>query len=124
MREADLVVVGPSNPVLSIDPITALLRPHMDPRKTVAVSPVVGGRSLKGPTVDMMAQLGEEPSALGVARHYAGIAATFVLDRVDSALANDVARLGMRPEVSRTVMADRDGERQLAGAILDLVGAS
>jgi LPPG:FO 2-phospho-L-lactate transferase len=115
---ADLVVIGPSNPLLSIDPICALLGPHLRRERVLAVSPVVGGRALKGPTVAIMAQLGEDPSALGVARHYAAVAAEFVLDVADGALADGVSALGMRPHVLDTVMADAEGETHLAGEVL------
>ena len=115
---ADLVVIGPSNPLLSIDPICALLRPRLRRERVMVVSPVVGGRALKGPTVVIMAQLGEEPTALGVARHYAAVAAEFVLDVADGALADGVSALGMRPHLLDTVMADADGEAHLAREVL------
>jgi LPPG:FO 2-phospho-L-lactate transferase len=115
---ADLVVIGPSNPLLSIDPICALLRPRLRRERVMVVSPVVGGRALKGPTVAIMAQLGEEPTALGVARHYAAVAAEFVLDVVDGRLAAGVSALGMRPHLLDTVMADADGEAHLAREVL------
>ena len=94
VTEAELVVIGPSNPRLSIDPICALLGPHLERERVIAVSPIVGGRALKGPTVALMAQLGEEPTALGVARHYAGLAAEFVLDRADAGLRDAVNGVG------------------------------
>jgi LPPG:FO 2-phospho-L-lactate transferase len=115
---ADLIVIGPSNPLLSIDPICALLRPRLRRDRVMVVSPVVGGRALKGPTIAVMAQLGEEPTALGVARHYAAVAAEFVLDAVDGRLADGVSALGMRPHLLDTVMADADGEAQLARELL------
>jgi LPPG:FO 2-phospho-L-lactate transferase len=120
VADAELVVIGPSNPLLSIDPICALLRPHLRRERVMVVSPVVAGRSLKGPTVAIMAQLGEDPTALGVARHYAAIAAEFVLDVVDGPLEDGVRTLGMRPHLLDTVMADADGEARLAGEILRL----
>jgi len=123
LAAAGLVVIGPSNPLLSIDPILRLLGPHVDRARTVAVSPVVGGRSLKGPTVSLMFQLGEEPTALGVARHYAGIASEFVLDRRDSELAGPVTGLGMRPHVLDTVMTSSEGEARLAAALLSRAAA-
>jgi LPPG:FO 2-phospho-L-lactate transferase len=120
VRQADFVVIGPSNPLLSIDPILGLLGQHLDRTRTIAVSPVIGGRALKGPTVSLMAQLGEEPTALGVARRYAGIAADFVLDRVDQELAPAVETLGMRPHVLDTVMHGAEGERRLAAGVLEI----
>lgn len=122
--EADLVIIGPSNPLLSIDPILRLLGPSLARERVVAVSPVVGGRSLKGPTVAMMAQLGEEPTALGVARRHAGVAGAFVLDTVDAALEEAVAALGMRPHIVDTVMTDAAGEQRLAAEVLALARVS
>ena len=114
---ADAVIIGPSNPVLSIDPILAVLGDHLDRARVTVVSPVVGGRSLKGPTVDMLRELGEDATALGVARHYAGVAATIVIDRIDAALETPIRELGMRVLVDDTVMADADGERRFAAAL-------
>ena len=118
VRRADLVVIGPSNPLLSIDPICALLGPHLERERVIAVSPIVAGRALKGPTATLMAQLGEEPTALGVARHYAPIAADFVLDAADAGLRDAVTALGMRARVVDTVMTGADGERRLAAELL------
>lgn len=122
VRAADAVIIGPSNPLLSIDPILGLLSTHLARERTIAVSPVVGGRSLKGPTVTMLEQLGEEPSALGVARRYAGVCSHCVLDREDAALHAEVAALGVRPLVLDTVMAGEEGERRLAGELVRLAG--
>jgi LPPG:FO 2-phospho-L-lactate transferase len=116
---ADLVVIGPSNPFISIDPILRLLTPHLRRDRVVAISPVVGGRSLKGPTVTMLEQLGEEPTALGVARHYLRAAGEFVLDEADRGLAAAVLALGVRVRVLDTLMPDQEARRRLAGAILD-----
>jgi LPPG:FO 2-phospho-L-lactate transferase len=117
---ADLVVIGPSNPLLSVDPITALIGPHLERERVIAIAPIIGGRALKGPTVALMAQLGEEPTALGVARHYAGLASGFVLDAADRELSDAVARLGMSPHVLDTVMAGAEGEERLAREVLAL----
>ncbi len=122
VRAADLLVIGPSNPLLSIDPILRLLAPHLRRERVVAVSPVIGGRSLKGPTVAMMEQLGEEPTALGVARHYREVAASFVLDTVDADLAAPIRSLTMRAHVLDTLMPDAEAERRLAADILSGVG--
>ena len=113
---ADLVVIGPSNPLISIDPILRLTRELLDRERTVAVTPIVEGAALKGPTVEMMRAMGLEPSPLEVARMYAGLAATFVLDERDGALAPAVQELGYRVLVADTVM--RDGGRALARAVL------
>jgi LPPG:FO 2-phospho-L-lactate transferase len=116
--DADVVVIGPSNPVISIDPILALLGDSLDRQRVTVVSPIVGGRSLKGPTVDMLRDLGEEATALGVARRYAGTAATIVIDRADAGLQEDIRALGMRVLVDDTVMDGAEGERRLASELL------
>lgn len=121
VSEAEMVIIGPSNPLLSIDPILGVLREHLDRGRTVAVSPVVAGRSLKGPTVDMLRQLGHEPTAVGVARHYAEIAATFVIDTADAASAAAIAALGMQPVVCDTIMDSADREQQFAAELMRLV---
>jgi LPPG:FO 2-phospho-L-lactate transferase len=79
----------------------------------------VGGRALRGPADRMLAALGEEVSALGVARRYVGLADAFVIDGVDAALAPDVERLGMRAAVAESVMTDDASRAALARAVLE-----
>ena len=116
LAAADLVVVGPSNPFVSIDPILRVLGPCIPRERTVAVSPLVGGVALKGPTADMMRAFDMEVSPVAVARRYAGVCCTFVLDEVDAALRDEVEALGLGARVLPTVMDD--GGRQLAEALL------
>ena len=119
VEHAGLVVIGPSNPLISVGPILQLLGDRLPRERTLAVSPVVEGRSLKGPTVEMMRSLGHEPTALGVARMYAARAADFVLDVRDGALAAATEELGLRVLVTDTVMEGREGSRRLALDILE-----
>jgi LPPG:FO 2-phospho-L-lactate transferase len=116
LDEADLVVIGPSNPLISIDPILRVVGPALRRDRTVAVTPLVGGVALKGPTVEMMRALGLEVSPVEVARRYRDAASTFVLDETDRDLAPSIEALGYRVVVARTVMDD--GGRRLAGALL------
>jgi LPPG:FO 2-phospho-L-lactate transferase len=123
---AEAVVIAPSNPIVSIGPILGvpgtrdlLLAARRGGAPIVAVSPIVGGRALKGPADRMLASLGHETSALGVARLYAGLVDLFVLDRIDAALASEVESLGMRSLVADTVMTDDASRARLAGEILD-----
>jgi LPPG:FO 2-phospho-L-lactate transferase len=118
VSSADAVIIGPSNPLLSVDPILAVLGDTLDRDRVTVVSPVVGGRSLKGPTVEMLRQMGEEASALGVARRYAGVAARIVIDRIDSPMLEAIRALGMRAVVDDIVMEGTDGERRLAASLL------
>ena len=116
LQEADLVVIGPSNPLISIDPILELTREFMPRPKTVAVTPIVAGGALKGPTVEMMRSMGLPADPVEVARRYVDVASAFVLDERDRDLARAIERLGYRVVVVDTVM--RDGGQKLAAAIL------
>jgi LPPG:FO 2-phospho-L-lactate transferase len=118
IRSADLVVIGPSNPLISIGPITALVGPLLDPRRTLAVTPLVGGRALKGPTAEMMRTLRGEATAIRVAEEYLPHARLFALDRVDSADSAAIESLGYRVLATDTVMGGPNGARPLAAAVL------
>ena len=118
VTNAEAVIIGPSNPLLSVDPILAVLGGELHRERVSVVSPLVGGRSLKGPTADMLRQMGEEATALGLARRYAGIAATIVIDNSDAALLEPIRALGMRVLVDDTVMEGAQGERRLAASLL------
>jgi LPPG:FO 2-phospho-L-lactate transferase len=110
LAAADCVVIAPSNPFVSIDPILAVsgIRTAVAARRAdaVAVSPIVGGRALRGPLAEMLSGLGHEPSALGVARLYAELVSTFVVDLADAELAPAIKALGLRVVVVPTVMVD------------------
>jgi len=124
IRDADRIVICPSNPLISIGPILAVpgIREALRARKesVVAVCPIVGGKSLKGPSDKMLAELGHDPSALGVAKLYADFSGTFVIDPTDKAQANGISRLGMKVEVVPTVMTTRAQKRKLARSLLAL----
>ncbi len=119
------VIICPSNPFVSVDPILAVpgmadaLRAAEVP--IVGISPIVGGRAIKGPTAKMMQELGMPVAAVEVARHYAGLASHFVLDRLDAEAADAVAALGMKTAVEQTVMATAEDRVELAGAVLDFI---
>ena len=117
LHEADLVIIGPSNPLISIAPIIDVIRPHMARDRTVAITPIVGGASLKGPTVQMMRAVGPRPNPVEVARMYRDIAAGFVLDSRDQVLAGELDALGFRTIETDTVMTDGGG--RLAARILE-----
>jgi LPPG:FO 2-phospho-L-lactate transferase len=123
IRSAEAIVVAPSNPIVSIGPILAvpgLLEEIAAARQrgvpSIAVSSIVGGKALRGPADRMLASLGEEPSALGVARRYvaAGLLDAFVLDRQDERLAAEVRALGLRVAATDTVMTDIESRASLA----------
>jgi LPPG:FO 2-phospho-L-lactate transferase len=124
IRDAGRIVICPSNPLISIGPILAVpgVREALRARKesVVAVCPIVGGKSLKGPSDKMLAELGYEPSALGVAKLYADFTGTFVIDPVDEAQANGIRMLGMKVEIVPTVMSSRAQKDNLARSLLAL----
>jgi LPPG:FO 2-phospho-L-lactate transferase len=117
LREADLVIIGPSNPLISVDPILKVIRDHIPRDRTVAITPIVAGSALKGPTVEMMRAVGQEASPVEVARMYRNVSAGFVLDNRDRGLASDVEKLGLQALVMDTVMSD--GGATLAARILE-----
>jgi len=119
LREADLVIIGPSNPLISIAPILRLVRDELRPERTIAVTPIIGGVALKGPTVEMMRALGHTPDSVEVARMYRDVAGTFAIDERDRDLTSAIEELGYRTVVCDTVM--RDGGRKLASALLSYV---
>jgi LPPG:FO 2-phospho-L-lactate transferase len=86
--------------------------------RVAAVSPIVGGRALKGPADRMLAALGHESSALGVARLYADLCDVFVLDTVDAAQAPTIEALGLRSVVTDTIMTDDASRSRLAAEVL------
>ena len=122
LASADLVVIGPSNPLVSIGPILATpgLREALlaSPGRRIGVSGIIAGRAVRGPADRMLASLGHEPSALGVARLYAGLLDAFVLDEADASLAPAVEELGMETVVLPTLMRTREDRAELARRIL------
>ena len=109
IAEADRVIIAPSNPVVSIDPVLAVpgIRDAVAQRRSavVAVSPIIGGRALKGPADRLMTELGRQPSALGVAEWYRDLIGTLIIDTVDADQGPDISRLGVEPVVTDTIMA-------------------
>lgn len=125
LQDAEAVVICPSNPWVSIDPILRVLKLQPTTRPLppiVAVSPIIGGRTVKGPAAKMFAELGIEPSALAVAEHYRGLLRGFVLDNVDSSYQEAIRRLNIEPLVTETIMQNAEDRRRLAEDVLHLVG--
>ncbi|MFZ0179806.1 MAG: 2-phospho-L-lactate transferase CofD family protein [Candidatus Dormiibacterota bacterium] len=118
VTSAEAVIIGPSSPLLGVDPILAVLGDTLNRDRVTVVSPVVGGRSLHGPTVEMLRQTGEDATALGVVRRYVGAAACIVIDRIDSPMLEAICALGMCAVVDDIVMEGADGERRLAASLL------
>lgn len=121
IAKADLLVFCPSNPWVSIDPILSLpgMRQAVADRKAIAVSPIIGGKAVKGPAAKMFAELGIEPSALNVARHYQDLLCGFVLDETDRELTGDIEALGLPCRVTDTLMTDTTRQAALAQEVID-----
>ena len=115
LTAADVVVLGPSNPFVSIGPILAVpgVRDALasSSARRLAVSPLVGDRALKGPAAHMLATLGHDVSALGVARLYVGLVDVFVVDEQDAHLAPAIRELGMAVHAARTVVGPDGADR-------------
>jgi LPPG:FO 2-phospho-L-lactate transferase len=131
IQSAQLIVIAPSNPIVSVGPIVALpgVRAaigdaRMRGARVVAVSGIVGGKALKGPADRMLTSLGHEASALGVARLYADLATDFVVDQVDAALAPTIGALGLRTHVTDTIMSDDTARARCAGEVLRILAAA
>lgn len=126
LADSAAVIIAPSNPLVSIGPIRSLagvdevLAARRD--TVVAVSPIVGGAALKGPADRMLTELGHEASVVGIARLYAPIAATLVIDPVDAHLAADVEAAGMRAVVTPSIMSTPDVAHELARRTLAAAG--
>lgn len=138
LRVASLVVICPSNPWVSIDPLLAIpgIRETLIPspipperyrgggegmvrQAVLAVSPIIGGKTVKGPAAKMYTELGLQPSALAVARHYGTLLNGFVLDNVDAAQAEAVQALNIRTLATDTMMPSSNERRRLAQEVLD-----
>ncbi len=126
LEHADAILIAPSNPIVSIGPLRALrgidavLGARRD--RVVGVSPIVAGAALKGPADRLLAELGMEPSVVGVAELYAPVCATLVIDRADEGLADKVERAGVACVVTDTIMSDIGRAAALARTCLTAVG--
>lgn len=123
IAEARVLIIAPSNPFVSIGTILAV--PGMreaivaSPATKVAISPIIGGRAVKGPADKMLVTLGHEPSALGVARLYHDLVDLLVIDTVDAALAPAIEALGLRVLVTDTIMRGQPERERLARTVVE-----
>jgi LPPG:FO 2-phospho-L-lactate transferase len=119
---SEAIIIAPSNPIVSLGPIRALsgvdqaLASNRD--RVVAISPIVAGSALKGPADRMLTELGHEASVLGVARIYAPVCSTLVIDQQDEALQNAVEREGMKCVITDTIMRTPEITQELARKVL------
>jgi LPPG:FO 2-phospho-L-lactate transferase len=125
IASAGAVIIAPSNPVVSIGPLLAVPGVRDALRDTaasvVAISPIVGGRTIKGPADRMMASLGMTPTAAGVAETYADFLDVLIIDEQDRALAPAIEATGVRPVVAQTIMHGPAEKRALAEIALGAV---
>ena len=94
----------------------------MEAKKVCAVSPIIGGQAVKGPAAKMYRELGIQPSALAVAKHYQNLVTGFVFDEVDAKLEADIQGLNMRTLITKTLMENSDNRRHLAEDVLHFIG--
>ena len=114
---ADAIIFCPSNPWVSIDPILRVIKKVNKP--VVAVSPIIGGKTVKGPAAKMYSELGITPSALAVAKHYRTILTGFVLDNADAAIEKEIISLNVRTLVTDTLMNHLTERTRLADDVLN-----
>lgn len=123
IESADHIVIAPSNPAVSIDPVLAVpgIRKILQRRRAdvVVVSPIVGGKALKGPADRLLVELGREASVIGVAEWYADVVGTIVIDNVDAEYGPAIEALGLRAVVTNTIMSSPDITRALAQTTID-----
>ena len=128
LAQADAIIIAPSNPFVSVEPILSLtltLSPSPfagEGRKPIAaVSPIVGGQALKGPAAKMFRELGVEPSAFAVAQHYRYLVTHFVLDQLDADQESAIQSLGMTTRVTNTIMRSVEDRVRLAAEVIEFV---
>ncbi|NPV87638.1 MAG: 2-phospho-L-lactate transferase [Anaerolineae bacterium] len=121
IHRADAVVLTPSNPWVSLDPILCVpgIRQALEKKRILAVSPIIAGKTVKGPAAKMFDELGIAPSALAVAQHYHDLIETLVIDRQDESQSQSIAALGITPLVTDTIMKTRADRKRLAQEILN-----
>lgn len=121
-EDVNAIIVCPSNPFLSVEPILSLcgVRARVEGHRApaVAVSPIVGGRAIKGPAAKILSELGSVPSALEVARHYAGLIDGIVIDEIDGTQKPAIEELGMHVCVADTIMKSARDQARLADVAL------
>lgn len=118
--EADGIIICPSNPYVSIAPILTVpgMMDLVMKKKVVAVSPIIGGKALKGPAAKMFNEMGIEASSLAVARHYQDFLSGFVLDDIDVQYAEEIQRSGIISLTTNTIMQSIEDRKRLAAEVL------
>lgn len=125
IKDADAVILCPSNPWVSLDPILAIpgIRDGLMSKTVIGVSPIIQGRALKGPAGKMFQELGIEPSATAVAEHYQDVLTGFVLDIKDKDLADEISNFGIEVKITDTMMTSDEKRIRLAEEILETIAS-
>jgi LPPG:FO 2-phospho-L-lactate transferase len=123
INAAEAVVICPSNPWVSIDPILSVpnIKGALEERKVIAVSPIIGQQTIKGPAAKMFSELGIEPSAYAVAHHYVDIIDCIMIDKSDEKWAEKVRSLGIRTHLTNIFMHDQEDRGRLARELIDII---
>lgn len=126
-RDLGAIIICPSNPFVSVDPILQLNGMRNVLKETsapiVAISPIIGGKAIKGPAAKMMKELGMPVSAFGVAGFYKGLVDGFIIDEEDEASAADIEALGMSVLITKTFMQTLEDREALAAATLEFAAS-
>jgi LPPG:FO 2-phospho-L-lactate transferase len=123
IENCDAIIICPSNPWVSIDPILAVpkIRKALESKIVVAVSPIIGEKTVKGPAAKMFLELGIQPSSLTVSQHYNKLIHTIVIDRSDGGLVEEINRLGIQAQVTNIMMNNQADRSRLAKEIIDMI---
>ena len=125
LKNSGSIVLCPSNPLVSIGPVLAIpgvrekVRNFKGPR--IAISPIVGGKAIKGPAAKMMTELGEEPSCVSVAQGYIGLIDALLIDHMDDQQSKKITDLGIKPIVTNTIMETSEDKVRLANEVSNLL---
>lgn len=124
--ESDAVVICPSNPWVSIGPILSVagISSKIKTKQVFAISPIIGGRAVKGPAAKMYSELGIQPTALAVADQYKGLATGFILDKVDAQFQKQIRDIKMLPLITEILMQSAKDRIRLAQDVLDFIGST
>jgi len=123
--QSDAVIICPSNPWVSIDPILSIpnIKAALENHLVFAVSPIIGSRTIKGPAAKMFMEMGVPPSAKAVAQHYGSLIHCLIIDNSDNALVKEINELSIRTFVTDILMRDRSDRGRLAREIIEYINA-
>jgi LPPG:FO 2-phospho-L-lactate transferase len=123
IKNANAIIFCPSNPWVSIDPILSIpqIKKALEDHIVIAVSPIIGNQTVKGPAAKMFTELGIEPSAFAIAQHYGSIINGLIIDKSDDYLRENIGALGVNVFTSDIFMHDNKDRGRLAGEILEII---